>query len=135
MGLRNSRLCLSGTVIGVPVPTGENRVFTVEVSAFLRKEKGTNLFSDFKIHCVMAGKVRWGNAFVPRLGRGVMVLGEVIGWYDRPRSLCIMVDQFSPLPQKDKGTETIVNPSTDGQSTPKYVLSSIVSLTSTNLLI
>jgi hypothetical protein len=54
----------------IPVPNGDYRIFTVQVSAYLRKEKSSGLamFSVFDMHCVFAGAARWGNTWVPRVG-------------------------------------------------------------------
>ncbi|KAN0073056.1 hypothetical protein V8E54_009170 [Elaphomyces granulatus] len=58
--LCNMRLDFCGPVSAIPVPNGDYRIFTVEVSAYLRKEKSSGLavFSIFKIHCVFAGAAR-----------------------------------------------------------------------------
>ncbi|KAN0081052.1 hypothetical protein V8E54_004256 [Elaphomyces granulatus] len=54
------RLDFCGPVSAIPVPNGDHRIFTVEVSAYLRKEKSSGLavFSVFNIHCVFAGAAR-----------------------------------------------------------------------------
>ncbi|KAN0068044.1 hypothetical protein V8E54_013972 [Elaphomyces granulatus] len=41
----------------IPVPIGDTRIFTVEISA------GASIFSQFSIHCVLSGVPRWGNTF------------------------------------------------------------------------
>ena len=58
--LCNMRLDFCGPVSAIPVPNGNYRIFTVEVSAYLRKEKSSGLavFSVFNIHCVFAGAAR-----------------------------------------------------------------------------
>ena len=44
-------------VSDIPVPIGDTRIFTVEISA------GASIFSQFSIHCVLSGVPRWGNTF------------------------------------------------------------------------
>jgi hypothetical protein len=50
------RLIFNGAVTGIPAPTGDNRIFTVGISTFLRKESDGNKFSEFGIYCVLAGR-------------------------------------------------------------------------------
>jgi hypothetical protein len=70
-GIAHVRLIVSA----IPVPNGEDRVFTMEVEAFLRKEAGRNRFAKYQIQCVMAGNVRWPQSFKPpRLGKWITVM-------------------------------------------------------------
>jgi hypothetical protein len=39
--LCNMRLDFSGSVSAIPVPNGDYRIFTMQMSAYLRKEKST----------------------------------------------------------------------------------------------
>jgi hypothetical protein len=53
--LTNTQASFCGLVSATPVPTGENKVFSISISAYLTKKGGVNVFSDFTIHCLMAG--------------------------------------------------------------------------------
>jgi len=55
----------------------------------------------------MAGIPRWGNTFIPRVGRWTTVIGEIVGEYkvNKCESLCVIVDDFVPAPAaKDDDT-------------------------------
>jgi hypothetical protein len=77
--LTNPQVSFCGMISAIPVPTGDNKVFSIDISAYLKKEGGENVFSNFTIHCLMAGIPRWGNTFVPRVGRWTTVTGEIVG--------------------------------------------------------
>jgi hypothetical protein len=100
------------------------KVFSLDIHAYLKKEAGQNVFSDFTIHCVMAGTPRWGNTFIPRVGRWTTVSGEIVGEYkvNKHESLCIIVYDFAPAPAAAKDDDSPMPPtgSSNTQTTPRY---------------
>jgi hypothetical protein len=102
------------------VPTGENKIFSIDISAYLQKKGGVNVFSDFTVHCLMAGTPRWGNTFYPRVGQWVTVAGEVVGEYkyNNRESLCVVLDDFTPAPAA--ATRVIDDSPKRSQATPRY---------------
>ena len=77
-------------------------------------------FSDFTIHCIMAGTPRWGNTFVPRLGQWTTVSGEIVGEYN-VNKVNRYVDDFVPAPAaKDDDTPMPPTGSSNTQTTPRY---------------
>jgi hypothetical protein len=72
--LANPQVSFCGPISAIPFTAGENKIFSIDIHAYLKKEAGQNVFSDFTIHCIMAGTPRWGNTFVPRLGRWTTVI-------------------------------------------------------------
>jgi len=74
-------LFFSGAVSAIPVPTGDPRIITLQISAYAGKESGANAFSEFSLHCVMSGAPRWGKTFLPRVGRWVTFAGDAVGTY------------------------------------------------------
>jgi len=110
----NPWVTFSGTVSAIPAPAGENRVFSVEISAYAGKEAGKNAFAKFVLQCVLAGSVRWGNAFLPWVGRWITVQGDVVGTY--AGATCVIVRQFSNSP---KDEPILPTPGTDPVTTPR----------------
>jgi hypothetical protein len=116
--LQNMHVAIGGGIVsGIPVPDGHYRVFTVDVSAFMRKEQNENLFSDFEMHCMLAGKTRWQNAWVPRVNKEVTVIGDIVGRWPGG-SLCVIVDQFVQGSMSPRGNSTV--PPASAESTPRY---------------
>jgi len=48
LALKNPVISVYGTVVAIPIETGD-RIFTLEVSTYLRREAGRNIFSNFEI--------------------------------------------------------------------------------------
>src|SRR6267143_5101470 len=51
MPLKNPIIGVYATVVAIPIDTGD-RIFTLEVSTYPRREAGRNIFSNFEIHFV-----------------------------------------------------------------------------------
>jgi hypothetical protein len=100
LSFRNTRVLFSGAVSAVPVPKGGDRIFTLHMSTYLRKENGKSVYSVFDIHCVFAGVTYcW---WVPRVGKWTTIQGDIVGEYGRP-SLCVVVQNFTPAhPQRKR---------------------------------
>jgi hypothetical protein len=141
--LRNTRVHLSGTVSAVPVPKGVDRIFTLHLSTYLRKENGKSVYSVFNIHCIFAGITsRWTNTWIPRVGKWTSIQGDIIGEYafDGQQSLCMLVQNFTPAPSSSPTETTTEEPSGTGsvQSTPRYsddYILHIITYTLTNLIL
>jgi hypothetical protein len=90
----------SGTVSGIPVPTGDPRVITVDVCAYDGKDAAGSIFADFSIHCVLSGPARWAKTFLPKVGRWTTITGDVVGTYsvNGHPSLCVVVSQVNNAP-------------------------------------
>lgn len=98
--LANPQVSFCGPISAIPVPTGENKIFSIDIHAYLKKEAGQNVFSDFR-------NPPLGKHIRPRLGRWTTVSGEVVGEYkvNNCESLCVIVDDFAPAPAaKDDDT-------------------------------
>ena len=115
---------LAGYITGIPVSKGEDRIFTVEVRAYLRKEAGTNVFATFPIHCIFAGSARWETTFLPRVGRWTSVMVDAVGTYtvNDELALAAAVQNFTPAPSRPPPESPAPGPSSSVPSTPKYVL-------------
>ena len=115
---------LAGYITGIPVSKGEDRIFTVEVRAYLRKEAGTNVFATFPIHCIFAGSARWETTFLPPVGRWTSVMVDAVGTYtvDDELALAAAVQNFTPAPSRPPPESPAPGPSSSVPSTPKYVL-------------
>ncbi|OXV09026.1 hypothetical protein Egran_03210, partial [Elaphomyces granulatus] len=72
LALKNPVISVYGTVVAIPIESGD-RIFTLEVSTYLRREAGRNVFSNFEIHCVFPNNPRWENTFTPRVGRPIFI--------------------------------------------------------------
>ena len=114
--LANPQVSFCGPISVIPVPTGENKIFSIDIHAYLKKEAGQNVFSDFR-------NPPLGKHIRPRLGRWTTVSGEVVGEYkvNNCESLCVIVDDFAPAPAA-KGDDTPMPPtgSSNTQTTPRY---------------
>ena len=95
-------IVFSGTVSGIPVPTGDPRVITVDVCAYARKDATGSIFNNFSVHCVFSGAPRWGKTFLPKVGRRTTVTGDVVGTYsvNGHPSLCVVASQVNNAPTK-----------------------------------
>ncbi|KAN0067910.1 hypothetical protein V8E54_013838 [Elaphomyces granulatus] len=101
--LANPQVSFCGPVSAIPVPTGENKIFSLDIHAYLKKEAGTP---------------RWGNTFVPRLGQWTTVSGEIVGEY-KVNKVNRYVDDFVPAPAaKDDDTPMPPTGSSNTQTTP-----------------
>jgi len=122
--LRNTRVHFSGTVSAVPVAKGVDRIFTLHLSTYLRKEDGKSVYSVFDIHCVFPGVTsRWTNTWVPRVGKWTSIQGDIVGEYvfDGRPSLCVVVQNFNPAPSTETTAEAPPEPSSAAsvQRTPR----------------
>ena len=74
-------IVFSGMVSGIPVPTGDPRVITVDVCAYAGKDATRSIFNNFSVHCVLSGAPRWGKTFLPKVGRWTTITGDGVGTY------------------------------------------------------
>jgi hypothetical protein len=92
----------SGTVSGIPVPTGDPRVITVDICAYDGKDATGSIFSNFSVHCVLSGLPRWGKTYLPKVGRWTTITADAVGTFsvNGHPSLCVVATQVNSAPTK-----------------------------------
>ena len=79
----NPHVTFVGHVTAIPLQSEDCRVFTISMHVYHRlpdAQPGQN-FVDFNIHCCLPSNTRWINTPTPRLGRGILVSGRVVGLF------------------------------------------------------
>ena len=72
LALRNSRVFFSGPIVATPITSGENRIFSLEFSAYIKRVNSTNVYSTMR--CIASFRVQSAgeHAFFPISGSGLV---------------------------------------------------------------